>query len=252
MEQAAVSDATTASNRNEAGDPFPKPRDAENMFSDSMENPPFSKFVSQAPARLSHPMVAAEFSSLHIHDLKMPLTPETELDLLFNPLLIPQAVREALPRELHIRPQASSDHLRSHLTVLSVLSPTPTVAPGEYERQFHAQRACPDTYYTLVILNRETDQIVATGTLFVERKFLRGLGLVGHIEDVAVSTSQQGKKLGFRITQALVGISEGRGCYKTIGNCSTDNIPFYEKCGFRLKDHEMAKYTKDTPQMQKL
>ncbi|KZW00780.1 acyl-CoA N-acyltransferase [Exidia glandulosa HHB12029] len=182
----------------------------------------------------------------------MTLTPESELDLLFNPSLIPQSVRDALPSDLHIRPQASSDHSRNHLPVLSVLSPTPAVAPAEYERQFHAQRACPDTYYTLVIISRETDQIVATGTLFVERKFLRGLGLVGHIEDIAVSTSQQGKKLGLRVIQALVGISEGRGCYKTILNCSKDNIPFYEKCGFTLKEHEMAKYAKDTPQMQKL
>ena len=62
------------------------------------------------------------------------------------------------------------------------------------------------------------------GTVFIERKFLRGLGAVGHIEDIAVDKSQQGKKLGLRIIQALTAISENSGCYKTILNCSDSNI----------------------------
>lgn len=62
------------------------------------------------------------------------------------------------------------------------------------------------------------------GCIFIERKFLRGLGSVGHIEDIAVDASQQGKKLGLRIIQALTTISEGMGCYKTILNCSDKNI----------------------------
>ena len=69
-----------------------------------------------------------------------------------------------------------------------------------------------------------SDRIVAVGTVFIERKFLRGLGCVGHIEDIAVDKSQQGKKLGLRIIQALTGISENSGCYKTILNCSESNI----------------------------
>ena len=48
--------------------------------------------------------------------------------------------------------------------------------------------------------------------------------MVGHIEDIAVSKAAQGRKLGLRIIQALVGISEKVGCYKTILDCSQDNI----------------------------
>lgn len=61
---------------------------------------------------------------------------------------------------------------------------------------------------------------------FISLRFLRvsGGGLVGHIEDIAVSSSAQGRKLGLRIIQALVGISEGLGCYKTILDCNRDNI----------------------------
>lgn len=58
----------------------------------------------------------------------------------------------------------------------------------------------------------------------MEQKFTRNLGRVGHIEDIAVDKSMQGRKLGLRIIQALTGISETTGCYKTILNCSDENI----------------------------
>lgn len=84
------------------------------------------------------------------------------------------------------------------------------------------------------------DHIVAVGTVFVERKFTRSMGKVGHIEDIAVSPSQQGRGLGLKIIKALMSISEAEGCYKTILNCSEGNVPFYEKCGFTRKETEMV------------
>lgn len=123
-----------------------------------------------------------------------------------------------------MRPLALTDYHRGFLPVLSVL--TVVTDPGEaaWVAQFHAMRSTPRTYYTLVIVDKTIDQVVGTGTVFVERKFLRGLGSVGHIEDIAVDKTQQGKKLGLRIIQALIHVSENSGCYKTILNCSDDNI----------------------------
>ena len=40
------------------------------------------------------------------------------------------------------------------------------------------------------------------------------MGLVGHIEDIAVAKDQQGKKLGLSIIQALDHVAEKVGCYK--------------------------------------
>ena len=134
-------------------------------------------------------------------------------------------------------------------------------------------RAAPKTYYSIVIVDKATDRIVAVGAVFIERKFLRGLGSVGHIEDIAVDKNQQGKKLGLRVIQALTGISENSGCYKTILNCSDHNIrecylfayrsalgtdvyfcfiAFYQKCGFEKRENEMAKYAPQRSQTPKL
>jgi len=162
-----------------------------------------------------------------------------------------------------MRPLSKTDHSRSHLSVLSVLTSTPDLTEEQYAQAFASLRACHDTYFTLVIVNRETDAIVGVGTVFLEQKFTRGLGKVGHIEDIAVDKSMQGRKLGLRIIQALTGISERVGCYKTILNCSDKNVreylgtvlswflylhayhnpaAFYEKCGFEKKETEMARY----------
>jgi GNAT superfamily N-acetyltransferase len=71
---------------------------------------------------------------------------------------------------------------------------------------------------------------------------IHNLGLVGHIEDIAVAKDQQGKKLGLRIIQALDFVAENVGCYKTILDCSEANEGFYVKCGFKRAGLEMAHY----------
>ena len=108
--------------------------------------------------------------------------------------------------------------------MLSVLTQAPDVGTEAWAAQFQAMRTEPAAYYIVVVVSRETDQIVASGGVFIERKFLRGLGRVGHIEDIAVAREMQGKKLGLRMIQALTQISEDVGCYKTILNCNENNI----------------------------
>ncbi|KAJ7220566.1 acyl-CoA N-acyltransferase [Mycena pura] len=173
----------------------------------------------------------------------MPFTPDSELDLLFpSNLMSPEVKSQLAHSDVHIRPLASTDHGRGHLSVLSVLTVATDLGEAAWVSQFHAMRGAPKTYYGLVIVDKASDRIVGSGTLVIERKFLRGLGSVGHIEDIAVDKQQQGKKLGLRIIQALTHISESSGCYKTILNCSDANVPFYQKCGFEKKENEMAKY----------
>jgi glucosamine-phosphate N-acetyltransferase len=131
-----------------------------------------------------------------------------------------------------MRPLAKTDYTRSHLSVLSVLTVVSDPGVEAYSAAFDKQRLSPSTYFTLVIIHKPTDQIVGVGCVFIEQKFLRGLGKVGHIEDIAVDKSMQGRKLGLRIIQALTAISEGEGCYKTILNCSDDNIRKWSACMF--------------------
>lgn len=100
---------------------------------------------------------------------------------------------------------------------------------SEYERQ-------PNTHVIVVVDN---DLVIGTGSIFIEQKFLRNGGIVGHIEDVVVDKEARATGVGRMITSHLVDIAKSNSCYKVILNCSDDNVPFYNKCGFHLSGNEM-------------
>jgi len=162
-------------------------------------------------------------------------------EFLFSPSLVSPAVTEQLPQEYSIRPLQRSDYDNGFLDVLRVLTQVGDISKPEFEARFDEMKAGSGGYHVLVILNGER-KIVGTGALIVERKFIHKLGLVGHIEDIAVAKDQQGKKLGLRIIQALDYAAEKIGCYKTILDCSEANEGFYVKCGFKRAGLEMAHY----------
>ncbi|KAI9657468.1 MAG: Glucosamine-phosphate N-acetyltransferase-like protein [Bathelium mastoideum] len=195
---------------------------------------------------------------------------------LFSATLISPEVQSALPEGYKVRPLQKSDYHAGFLDVLRVLtqvgdiseerwaeryewmanmgapapslsSPAPT-SPGAASptgpsdaKQFTRKSSGHGSYFVIVIIN-ETDKIVGTGTLVVERKFIHDLGIVGHIEDIAVAKDQQGKKLGLRIINALDYIAS-----ESILDCSEANEGFYKKCGFKRAGLEMAHYYEQKP-----
>jgi glucosamine-phosphate N-acetyltransferase len=104
----------------------------------------------------------------------------------------------------------------------------------------------PETFAKIMDLDScdtlvwESDgQIVAVGSLWVLQKIIRGYGKMGQIEDVVVLPEYRGSGFGKMIIDALIEKARERGAYKVILNCSDDNIPFYEKCGFTRKENQM-------------
>ena len=55
---------------------------------------------------------------------------------------------------------------------------------------------------------------MCTGANGTDGDSIHNLGMVGHIEDIAVAKDQQGKRLGLYIIQALDYLAEKVGCYK--------------------------------------
>lgn len=131
--------------------------------------------------------------------------------------------------------------LAGFLPTLRVLTTVGEFTEEAFQTRYDFMAHRNDSYYVLVVCD-ESATVVGTGCVFVERKFIHNLGLVGHIEDIAVAKNQQGKKLGLRIIQALDHVAERVGCYKSILDCSEANEGFYVKCGFRRAGLEMAHY----------
>jgi len=56
---------------------------------------------------------------------------------------------------------------------------------------------------------------------------------------VAVSKYAGSRGIGSMLIERLKELAIERGCYKTILNCSEENIGFYKKCGFYQKEVQM-------------
>jgi glucosamine-phosphate N-acetyltransferase len=132
---------------------------------------------------------------------------------LFSPTLISPEVVAALPDGYVVRPLQQSDYHRGYLDVLRVLTTVGDISVEEWNDRYSYMAKRNDEYFLLVVCDG-SGRIVGTGSMIVERKFIHSLGLVGHIEDIAVETGQQGKKLGLRIIQSLDYIAAQVGCYK--------------------------------------
>lgn len=171
----------------------------------------------------------------------MPFTEDEKLDLIFPSSFISPQAHERVPDELHLRPLAADDYTRGHLDVLRVLTQAPDVGAEQWTARFRQMQKLSDSYYPIVIVDKSSDKVVAIGTLFVEIKFLRGNAQAGHIEDIAVDKSAQGKGLGKTIIKALTLLSEGKlGCYKTFLDCSEENKAFYERCDYKYAGVQMV------------
>lgn len=160
---------------------------------------------------------------------------------MFTDELISHTIAATLPPTYVLRPLRKSDYAIGFLDVLRVLTTVGDITEEEWnERYDWMNNQGKGGYYIMVI--EDQGKIVGTGALLVERKFIHHLGLVGHIEDIAVAKDQQGKKLGLKLIQALDLVAEKVGCYKCILDCSEANEGFYVKCGYKRAGLEMAHY----------
>jgi len=85
----------------------------------------------------------------------------------------------------------------------------------------------------------EENQVIGTISIHILPKFVHRLGFVGLIEDVVVLESHRNKGIGQALMHSAKVFIAAQGCYKIILNCSLNNIPFYEQCGFHVGEYQM-------------
>jgi glucosamine-phosphate N-acetyltransferase len=85
-------------------------------------------------------------------------------------------------------------------------------------------------------------EIVATGTVIIEPKIIRGGRSVGHIEDIVVADHMRGQGISQKILDILRAIAREKNCYKIILDCDNKVKNVYIKNGFEVKGVQMAQY----------
>ncbi|VFQ84152.1 unnamed protein product [Cuscuta campestris] len=143
---------------------------------------------------------------------------------------------------LRVRKLEMGDKGKGFIELLRQLTVCGAVSDEEYKERFEELAKYGDDHVICVIEDMVSGKIVSTGSVFVERKFIRNCGKVGHIEDVVVDSGARGMQLGKRVVEFLTDHARSLGCYKVILDCSEENKAFYEKCGFKKKEVQMVKY----------
>lgn len=145
----------------------------------------------------------------------------------------------SLPEGYTFRKVQVSDYSH-YVETLRVLTTVGDVSESQFVELVVFWTKHPEIYHPGVISDTN-NEVVATGMLVVEQKLIHECGKVGHIEDIAVTENQQGKKLGNALIGRLTDIAHKEGCYKVILDCSPENAGFYEKCGYSNAGIQMTK-----------
>lgn len=143
--------------------------------------------------------------------------------------------------EWNVRTLQLEDYDRGFLELLGQLTLVGQVDRNAFRKRYLDMER-DGNQRVVVIVDPNQDKVIATGTALIEKKFIRECGCVAHVEDVVVDQQARGKQLGKWIVQDLLQYAERRGCYKVILDCAETNARFYEKCGFRKKEVQMAYY----------
>lgn len=132
------------------------------------------------------------------------------------------------------------DYYKDYILLLSELSLVEDVYFMEFKPIIEGMKN--DDYHIWVIEDTSTEKIIASGTLHVEQKIIRGLAKVGHIEDVVVKREYRGQGLGKYLVKHLIDMAKFYECYKVVLDCDIGLVHFYEKCGLEKRDIQMSKY----------
>ena len=90
----------------------------------------------------------------------------------------------------------------------------------------------------------ENFDIIASGTIIIEPKLIRGGKSVGHIEDIVVKSTHRGKQISSDILNLLKNIARENNCYKVILDCNEEVKKVYNRSGFEEKGLQMGMYFK--------
>jgi len=107
------------------------------------------------------------------------------------------------------------------------------------KEQFNETLNYMKSFSEIYVIEYEND-IIATGTIIYEKKFIHNNGSLAHIEDICVKSVYRNFGIGKLIVKHLMLRAKEYGCYKVNLVCTEENSKFYEKCGLEKKGFQMT------------
>ena len=130
------------------------------------------------------------------------------------------------------RPLERGDFSKGYLSLLSQLTRVGDYARETYEAQFDRMKALPGVYYVVVVEDVPRQRVVASATLVMELKFIRGAATRGRLEELVVDSEYRNLHLGSYLLELLTALCRRLGAYKMTLDCKRELEGFYAKYGY--------------------
>lgn len=143
---------------------------------------------------------------------------------------------------LEARPLRRDDYNTGYLDLLKQLTVVGEMSQKKFEEQFDLMKRLNEIeshYYIVVLVDKASARIVAASTLFLELKFIHSCARRGRLEEVVVSNSYRGKKVGLLMVKIIVELARDK-CYKLTLDCTNELINFYIKNNFSWQSNTMC------------
>ncbi|KAI3495767.1 hypothetical protein L1887_38113 [Cichorium endivia] len=127
--------------------------------------------------------------------------------------IVMQNNKDSTNDETHrVRKLEITDKNKGFMELLQQLTVCDPVTDDEFQNRFKELESYGDDHVICVIEDATSSKIIATGSVFIEKKFIRGCGKVGHIEDIVVDSSARGLQLGKKVVNFLADHARSTGC----------------------------------------
>ena len=130
-----------------------------------------------------------------------------------------------------------SDYHKNYLQLLSQLTQVGTISPEEFSKILSKIQS-----QIWVFEDVHANKIVASASIFLEKKIIHCGGIVAHLEDVIVDESYRGNQLGQKLIANVVEKARESCAYKIIADCKPELVSFYSKNGFEKRGEQIAIY----------
>ena len=137
---------------------------------------------------------------------------------------------------------SKSNIKKQYLSLLEELTKTNDISDELFEFNLKKINLIGKIIIGYVNNNKNTIELVGTGTIILEPKIIRSGMYVGHIEDIIVKSTWRGKKISQSILDKLTSFAIESNCYKVILDCVDSICSVYKSNGFEIKGIQMAKY----------
>jgi glucosamine-phosphate N-acetyltransferase len=101
-----------------------------------------------------------------------------------------------------------------------------------------------NNYHQIIVIEKNNN-IIGTGTIFIEKKLTYDISYMGHIENILIHKNYRSKGYGEVLVKKLIEHGKNNKCYRIDLNCGRELENFYRKNNFRINQISMRYMIKE-------